>query len=272
MKKFVSVVIFIFLFATLSFAENKTPGKIAESEFAKMFSSQKINVKLKYEKDIDLKGFENYKFVAIELSKDNRTQDLYFLTDGQYIIRTVEKMGARENLISYYESLYNITEIPFTDADFIGGKKGSKAKIVYFGDFECPFCKKGLDHLLSNYKDQVEIYFKHFPLPFHKNAILLSKIYEAGKKMNIDLLSFVENAKGDNNTIVTELKKQVTPEKWEDFYKIMNSKEIDDKIKTDEATGKKNKITGTPTMFINGHKVVGYNPETVGKFIKDSSK
>ena len=37
----------------------------------------------------------------------------------------------------------------------------------------------------------------------------------------------------------------------------MDSKEIADKIKKDEKLGRSFRITGTPTMFINGHRVNG---------------
>ena len=274
MKKFLLVFMIIVMSVTFSFAGDKTKGELAVEKFKKIFKNRGINVNLILEKKVDLKGtgLKNYEFVIIELSKGKRKQRLSFLTNGKYMIRGIEEIGKKENLVSYYESLYSVTDVPYSDDDFVLGDKKSKVKIVYFGDFQCPFCRKCMNYIEGKYKDKVAVFYKHYPLPFHKNAILLAKIFEAGKKMNIDLHKFVESVNGDKNKIMEEVKKKVPADKWEKFKKTMEDKSIMEKIKAGEKLGKKYGVRGTPTIFINGHRIGGCNPPMIDKFIQNAMK
>jgi len=60
------------------------------------------------------------------------------------------------------------------------GAKNGKVTIVEFSDFECPFCVRAyptVKQILSEYKNEVSLYYKHFPLvQIHPNA---SKTAEA---------------------------------------------------------------------------------------------
>lgn len=54
------------------------------------------------------------------------------------------------------------------------GPEGAKISILEFSDFECPFCIRAyptVKKILNDYKDQVRIYYKHYPLTqIHPNA------------------------------------------------------------------------------------------------------
>lgn len=60
------------------------------------------------------------------------------------------------------------------------GAKNGKVTIVEFSDFECPYCIRAyptVKQILSEYKNDVSLYYKHFPLvQIHPNA---SKTAEA---------------------------------------------------------------------------------------------
>ncbi len=48
--------------------------------------------------------------------------------------------------------------------------------IVEYSDLQCPFCRRHhvnwtLDKVMANYPWKVKVFFKHFPLSFHKNAL-----------------------------------------------------------------------------------------------------
>lgn len=58
------------------------------------------------------------------------------------------------------------------NSPFEGAKK-PKVTIVEFSDFECPFCSKAyptVKKIVDTYKNDVVLYFKQFPLSFHKYA------------------------------------------------------------------------------------------------------
>ncbi len=54
------------------------------------------------------------------------------------------------------------------------GAKNGKVTIVEFSDFECPYCIRAyptVNQILSEYKNDVSLYYKHFPLvQIHPNA------------------------------------------------------------------------------------------------------
>lgn len=54
------------------------------------------------------------------------------------------------------------------------GAKNGKVTIVEFSDFECPYCIRAyptIRQILSEYKNDVSLYYKHFPLvQIHPNA------------------------------------------------------------------------------------------------------
>ena len=54
------------------------------------------------------------------------------------------------------------------------GPDSAPVKIVEFGDFECPACaaaRPDLETAVKNNANNVQLIFRHFPLPQHKNAI-----------------------------------------------------------------------------------------------------
>ncbi len=64
-------------------------------------------------------------------------------------------------------------EVDITNTPSTGAKNG-KVTIVEFSDFECPFCVRAyptVKQILSEYKNDVKLYFKQFPLiNIHPNA------------------------------------------------------------------------------------------------------
>ncbi|MFW5739239.1 MAG: DsbA family protein, partial [Myxococcota bacterium] len=65
---------------------------------------------------------------------------------------------------------------PTADNAYKGGKN-AKIVIQLFSDFECPFCGRvepTLEALLEKYGDKLKVVWRHYPLPFHKNAPLAS--------------------------------------------------------------------------------------------------
>src|SRR6185295_17037222 len=58
------------------------------------------------------------------------------------------------------------------------GSATAKVSIVAFSDFQCPFCSRvvpTLDKLQKEYPNDVRLYFRHNPLPFHPDAPLASQ-------------------------------------------------------------------------------------------------
>jgi len=59
------------------------------------------------------------------------------------------------------------------DAPKVGGNE-PKITLISFSEFQCPYCARAkgtLDELRKIYKDDIQISFRHYPLPFHSNAM-----------------------------------------------------------------------------------------------------
>ena len=58
------------------------------------------------------------------------------------------------------------------------GPADAKVNIVVFSDFQCPFCSRvvpTIDKIEKEYGNEVRVFFRHNPLPFHQDAPLASE-------------------------------------------------------------------------------------------------
>ena len=147
----------------------------------------------------------------------------------------------------------------------VKGPKNAPITFIAYNDFQCPFSKRvqpTIDQLMKNNPQNVKIVFKHFPLGFHKDAIgaaeaamaagaqgkfweMHDKIFANQEKISID------NLKG----YAQELKLNMTK-----FNADLESHRFKPAIDEDTQTAGQLGVRGTPTVFVNGKKVVGAKP------------
>lgn len=169
-------------------------------------------------------------------------------------------------------------EIP--EDSFVLGAEDAKITLVEFGDFQCPACKGVepiLKQLMKEYQGKVKFVFRHFPLPFHKNALLASQAAEAageqGKFWEYHDLLYEEQgswseAKNSQNLFESYARKlNLDVDK---FKQALEGKKFLEKVQRDKAEGESLGLRGTPTFFLNGKQVVGgYSLESFKKQIDD---
>ncbi len=155
------------------------------------------------------------------------------------------------------------------DAPKIG--KG-KVEIIEFSDFECPYCQQFFNttykEIKSKYIDtgKVTFIFRHFPLPIHQNATKASEGAECagrqGKFFEFHDLIFQNLGKGGTGIQISDLKKyaQNIGLDINKFNSCLDNGETLSVVSEDVANGKSAGVTGTPTFFINGQKLVGAQP------------
>ncbi len=287
-RKFLFLMFSIFfIFAGVINAENFSKQALeVKKAFENYLKPKGVNVKIVLDKDIPDKEIKNklknFRLVSLKLWKGKRQQIFTCLTDGKFIIRDIEIAGKPMNLVSVYQVEAMKYKIKINNDELISGKPNAKVKIVVFGDFECPFCKRAMKFILDNYKDNpdVAIYFKHFPLPFHRYAKPMSKVFIAGKMVGVNLINFLENFKIPRGKKVEEVEKalidnattMIPDNKKGLFLKFVEDKNIMKKVDENIAEGKELGVTGTPTIFINGKKVVGMRPNMIKKFVDEELK
>ena len=150
-------------------------------------------------------------------------------------------------------------------ASYRTGPDTAKVKVVEFSDYQCPACRSIEIHLrtlIASYGDRVQLVYRNFPLPQHKNA------------MGAALAAEAAGAQGKFWRMHDRLFE--TQDSWAsladptDYFVLLGRESLVDvdllreaitkqtylaKIKTDIAEGNRMCIQGTPTFFVNGVQV-----------------
>jgi protein-disulfide isomerase len=145
------------------------------------------------------------------------------------------------------------------------GGQAPKITLIEFSDFQCPFCsraKNTLDQLLKLYKDDLQISFKQFPLPFHNNAMPASiasvaadqqgKFWEMYDKLfanqqNLDAASLEKYAQ-EIGLDVAKFKAAIADPKTKAL------------VEADMKQANNFGVQGTPSFFVNGRAFSGAYP------------
>jgi len=147
------------------------------------------------------------------------------------------------------------------------GSPDAPVKIVEFSDFQCPFCKNWNDATLQplrdKYGDKIVLYYRHYPLttihPEAMNGAVAAECANAQGKfwaMHDELFSTQSLISVDNSKSLAE-SLGLDAQKFDD---CMASNPGGANIQADIADADAYGVTGTPTFFINGVRLVGALP------------
>jgi protein-disulfide isomerase len=153
-----------------------------------------------------------------------------------------------------------------TKDDHIRGNANAKITLLEYSDFQCPFCQRHaptMDQLLAQYKDQVRLVYRHFPLtsihPQAQGAAEASECAaEQGKFWEYHDKLFANQSALD----VASLKKYAGELglKQAQFDSCVDSKKYAEKVNKQAAEAQASGITGTPGTFVNDQLVKGAYP------------
>ena len=164
------------------------------------------------------------------------------------------------------------------------GKNDAKVTMIEFSDFECPFCKRYFDETLSQiikeYVDtgKVKLYYRHFPLDFHPaampSALASECANEQEKFWEYHDKIFQEQDKIAGKTadvITTQLKSfaQKLGLNASRFSSCLDNAKYQANVDADLNDGRTAGVSGTPTFFINGKRIVGAQPYASFKALID---
>lgn len=160
------------------------------------------------------------------------------------------------------------------DDDAFLGDADAPVTIVEFSDFQCPYCAnfvtQTLDALKEKYIDTglVKLVYRDFPLSIHPNAPITAQAAEcvgeeAGNeayfKMHDALFAQQSVWSSMENPLdyLVELAADTTKT---DIRSCLENNEMMEEVNADFAAGRSYGVSGTPTFFINGKKLVGAYP------------
>ncbi len=152
------------------------------------------------------------------------------------------------------------------------GKANAPVTFTEFTDFQCPFCQRFFNEaygqIKSKYVDtgKVKIVFRHYPLSFHVNAEIAGVAAECanrqGKFVEYHDVLFKKGQADGTGLDADSLKKYASEVglNTSKFNTCLDNKETLAIVQKDQADGNAAGVSGTPTMFVNGVKIVGAQP------------
>jgi protein-disulfide isomerase len=146
--------------------------------------------------------------------------------------------------------------------------------VVLFSDFQCPFCARvgpTLDQLQREYGDRVRVAWKHQPLGFHPNALPAAEAAEAAREQG-KFWPMHDKLFAAQRELSPETYRRIAKELGLDlkrFEEATSSGRFRARIQEDQAIAARVGAGGTPTMFVNGERVVGAVPYDQIKAVVD---
>lgn len=187
-----------------------------------------------------------------------------------FAMRYIARLLAAHLLPSEVEEHYDLRFGPQPRVDIdvskapLRGEAHAPVTIVEFSDFQCPHCKHlqpALEQILSDYRGQVRVYFKNYPIErAHPDAKLAAQAALAAGKQGKFWEFHDKLFRGDQ-----EHEDMGVLEKYAKELKLNIPKwkgDIDgfaQQVAQDHSDGEKLNVSATPTMYINGRLYRGPN-------------
>lgn len=210
--------------------------------------------------------------VELKDGENSQTAKFYLSKDGKYLVRGDVSDLSKNPLAE------NRARIDMKDAPSFGDPKAG-VTLVEFSDFECPVCRSLHDVLrgmLPKYP-QVRVVFKDFPLeqlhPWARTAALAGrcayqqdpkafwKVYDSIYDQQ-ELIS-ASNAWSKMADFAGEAGLNADA-----FKACMASPDTAVAVDASRANGQLLEVNSTPTVFINGRRLVGADPHALEQFIQ----
>ena len=151
------------------------------------------------------------------------------------------------------------------DKDHVrGGERADDVvTVLVYGDFLCPYCRR-LRQVMARLRqalgDRLAYVFRHYPNETaHPGATFMARAAEAAGKQNRfwemhDHFYGQEKVAGEKEAL--EFAKSLGLD-MERFRRDMDADEVHRHVEDDLANGKRNGVTGTPTLFVDGIRYDG---------------
>lgn len=157
----------------------------------------------------------------------------------------------------------------------VEGSAGARVTLVEFADYECPHCKRFqpvLRQILDEFKGDVKLYFKHYPLPQHTNARLAAEAAVAAQKQGKFWQYQDKLWENQDNLTPAELEKygKEVGLDMAKFRSEMEDAKVKARVQKDRVDGQTLGLASTPTLYINGREYTdAKDTESLREWIKE---
>ncbi|VAX31508.1 Periplasmic thiol:disulfide interchange protein DsbA [hydrothermal vent metagenome] len=138
-------------------------------------------------------------------------------------------------------------------------KVSRKVFLLEYSDFQCPFCKRvqgTLKKLRKTYSEKVQFGYRHFPLPFHKEATFLAEAVECARDQDrFWEMQSVLYGIDDETFVLTEIElvklaKKAGVKNLKEFQTCAQKRKYKTRVTEDMREGARLGIQGTPTFIL----------------------
>ncbi|HEX8394770.1 MAG TPA: thioredoxin domain-containing protein [Longimicrobium sp.] len=156
------------------------------------------------------------------------------------------------------------------------GPQDASVTIVEFSDFECQFCRAAASRLRAlqeKYPRDVALVYRHYPLPYHKNAVPAAKASVCAARQGRfreyhDALFAQQDSLGAVPWARLATEAAVPDEAA--FEACFRSSGPDSEIERDREAGSRLGVQGTPAILVNERLVFGAPPGTLEEFVESA--
>ena len=211
-------------------------------------------------------------YQCLELEKPD-PMAVRFANFGAYLVSKGVPARSLGILVRERDSFLNqrtVQFFTFTNSPSLGNDK-AKIIIAEFAEFKCTHCVAFgpvLKKLIADSNGKVRLFFKHFPLKNHPGTFFSSRAAQAahrqGKFWEMYDLLYKDFSKQDMEDVLGYAR--ILGMDVERFKKDLEDPKIEELVERDKMEGVRAKVTGTPTLFINGKM---YNLRYLEEFLKD---
>ncbi len=210
--------------------------------------------------------------VDLKMGENTEKAKLYVSKDGKYLIRGDVSELSKDPLAE------NRALIQTKDAPSLGDPK-APVTLVEFSDFQCPVCRTLHDVLrgtLAKYP-QVRVIFKDFPIealhPWARTAALAGR---CAYQQDPNAFWKMYDSIYDNQEIISAENAWVKMSGYagqaglnaDAFRACMASPEASAAVDASRANGQQLDVNSTPTVFVNGRRMVGADARVLEQYIQ----
>jgi protein-disulfide isomerase len=203
---------------------------------------------------------------------NKQTVKFYVSKDGKFLFRGDLSDMTKDPLAE------SRAQIQTKDAPSLGDPKAA-VTLVEYSDFECPVCRSLHDVLrgtLPNYAGKVRVVFKDFPLeqlhPWARTAAIAGRCaYQQEPKAFWKMYDFIY----DNQDVISAANAWTKMMDYagqsgldtDAFKTCMASPEAGEAVNASRANGQQLDVNSTPTVFVNGRRMVGADQHLLEQYI-----
>jgi protein-disulfide isomerase len=210
--------------------------------------------------------------IEVLIGENKENAKFYVSKDGKYLFRG-EMSDMTKDPLAETRALMQTKDAPSL------GDSSAPVTLVEYADFECPTCRNLHDvlrGLLPNYAGKVRLIFKDFPIeqihPWARTAAIAGRCaYQQDPKAFWKMYDLIY----DNQEVISAANAWTKVSDYaaqsglnaETFKACMASPEAADAVNASRANGLQVEVNSTPTIFVNGRRIVGADPHLLEQYI-----